>query len=119
MLTVLGMMVFPTRAVWPFQLRDDNRWPHRVYPHFAPMPLAYLHAPFDHPDWIFELKMDGFRALAYVERGNARLMSRRGNVFKSFPTMAADLGAALTVSDSVLDGELSFLTPRAYPSSTT
>src|SRR5687767_8057907 len=28
------------------------------------MPLARLHAPFDHPDWLYELKYDGFRALA-------------------------------------------------------
>jgi ATP-dependent DNA ligase len=34
------------------------------------MPLARLHAPFDHPDWIFELKYDGWRAMAYVENGN-------------------------------------------------
>jgi ATP-dependent DNA ligase len=30
------------------------------------MPLARLHAPFDHADWIDELKYDGFRALAYL-----------------------------------------------------
>ncbi len=29
------------------------------------MPLARLHAPFDHPEWLFELKYDGFRSLAY------------------------------------------------------
>jgi ATP-dependent DNA ligase len=27
------------------------------------MLLARLHAPFDHPDWLFELKYDGFRVL--------------------------------------------------------
>jgi hypothetical protein len=31
------------------------------------MPLAHLNAPFEHPDWMFEPKMDGFRAVAYVE----------------------------------------------------
>ena len=35
----------------------------------APMPLARLHAPFGHPEWIFESKLDGFRAVAYVEDG--------------------------------------------------
>jgi ATP-dependent DNA ligase len=33
------------------------------------MPLARLPESFDHPDWIFEMKYDGFRALAYVEHG--------------------------------------------------
>lgn len=36
------------------------------------MPLACLHAPFDHPDWIFEPLLDGFRALVYVEDGRAQ-----------------------------------------------
>ena len=39
-----------------------------------PMPLARFDAPFEHPDWIFEPKMDGFRAVAYVEDGACRLV---------------------------------------------
>jgi hypothetical protein len=31
-------------------------------PQIEPMPLAVLSGPFDHSDWIFELKYDGFRA---------------------------------------------------------
>jgi bifunctional non-homologous end joining protein LigD len=31
-----------------------------------PMPLVRVPEPFDHSDWLFELKHDGFRALAYV-----------------------------------------------------
>jgi hypothetical protein len=30
------------------------------------MPLVWRREPFDHPDWIFEIKHDGFRAIAYV-----------------------------------------------------
>ncbi len=41
------------------------------------MRLARVRAPFDHPDWIFELKYDGFTALLYVEHGRARLVSHR------------------------------------------
>jgi hypothetical protein len=32
-----------------------------------PMPLVRIPDAFDHPDWLFELQHDGFRALAYVE----------------------------------------------------
>jgi bifunctional non-homologous end joining protein LigD len=46
---------------------------------FAPMSLAVLDQPFDHDDFIFELKYDGFRALADVDNGHCRLISRRGN----------------------------------------
>ena len=37
--------------------------------------------PFDHPDFVYELKLDGFRALALVEHGRCRLMSRNGGEF--------------------------------------
>jgi hypothetical protein len=30
--------------------------------------------PFNHAEWIFELKLDGFRALAYVENNECRLV---------------------------------------------
>jgi bifunctional non-homologous end joining protein LigD len=43
---------------------------------FHPMPLARISQPFDHPDWLFELKYDGFRALAYVSRRGTKLVSR-------------------------------------------
>jgi len=52
------------------------------------MPLLKRAAPFDDPDWIFELKYDGFRALAVIEHGRAQLLSRNGHPFASF----ADLG---------------------------
>jgi bifunctional non-homologous end joining protein LigD len=41
------------------------------------MPLSRLREPFDDPEWIFELKYDGFRGLAYVNGGGAELFSRR------------------------------------------
>jgi ATP-dependent DNA ligase len=40
----------------------------RLWPQFQPMPLLKRHLPFDHADWIFELKYDGFRALLVVSR---------------------------------------------------
>src|ERR1022692_160613 len=35
------------------------------------MPLTTLAVPCDHPDWLFEVKYDGFRALAYLEDARA------------------------------------------------
>ena len=40
------------------------------------MPLARLREPFDHPDWIFELKLDGFRAWSTVAPANSDLPLR-------------------------------------------
>jgi bifunctional non-homologous end joining protein LigD len=62
--------------------------PDLVFPQLEPMPLASFHAPFNHPDWIFELKYDGFRALAYIEAGACRLLSRKRNRYKSFPQLS-------------------------------
>jgi hypothetical protein len=38
------------------------------------MPLAQLPESFDHADFIFEMKYDGFQALALAEDGNERLV---------------------------------------------
>jgi len=54
----------------------------------SPMPLQRRSLPFDDPDWLFELKMDGFRALAVVEHGRAQLLSRNGHPFTSFSALA-------------------------------
>jgi hypothetical protein len=32
--------------------------------------LSLVREPFDHPDYLFELKHDGFRALAYISEGH-------------------------------------------------
>jgi len=45
-------------------------------PRIAPINPARITQPFDHPDWIFELKNDGFRAVAYIEDGTCQLISR-------------------------------------------
>ena len=48
---------------------------------FTPQPLRSKPVPFDHSDYLFELKYDGFRALAYLENGRCRLVSRNGTTF--------------------------------------
>lgn len=70
------------------------------------MPLGRARAPFSHSAWIYEIKWDGFRALAYVEDGACQLVSRNGNVFKSFPALTAALPDELLAGAAVLDGEI-------------
>jgi bifunctional non-homologous end joining protein LigD len=48
------------------------------------MPLRRRRDAFDHPDWLFELKYDGFRALAVIQPGRAQLISRNGNPLASY-----------------------------------
>ena len=73
-------------------------------PHVTPMPLARLATPFDHPDFIFEPKMDGFRAVAYVEGGAWQLVSRNRNAFKTFADLAQAIGQELAGRSAILDG---------------
>jgi bifunctional non-homologous end joining protein LigD len=61
---------------------------------------------FSHPDWIFEIKHDGFRGLAYIEDERARLLSRRGNAYKSFSELCGWIARHLQVENAVLDGEI-------------
>jgi len=70
------------------------------------MPLAHLQAPFDLPGWLFEPKLDGFRALAYVENGACSLVSRNHNAFKTFPELAQAVGQELAGRSAILDGEI-------------
>jgi bifunctional non-homologous end joining protein LigD len=70
------------------------------------MPLFRRPDAFSHPDWIFEIKHDGFRGLAYVEGEHARLLSRRGNQYKSFAELSAWIRRHLKAENAVLDGEI-------------
>ena len=69
------------------------------------MPLAVARAPFSHPDWIFELKWDGFRSLAYIDNGRCRLVSRNGNDFKSFPKLSESITRALRIMTAIRDSD--------------
>jgi bifunctional non-homologous end joining protein LigD len=75
-------------------------------PLVRPQPLVRIPEPFNDPEWIFELKLDGFRALAYIENQECRLVSRNGYVYKTFDPLRAGLVRELKVNDAILDGEI-------------
>jgi bifunctional non-homologous end joining protein LigD len=80
-------------------------------PQFQPMPLGRVPEPFSHPDWLYEVKWDGFRALVFSDKDGVRLVSRNGNVFKSFPGLCDGLARGLRGRRCVLDGEIVCLDP--------
>ena len=59
------------------------------------MILARLPEPFFNPDWLFEVKHDGFRALCYANQRSVKLVSRRGHVYKSFASLCDGIAADL------------------------
>ena len=69
------------------------------------MLATLVDAPFDNPDWLFEVKWDGFRALAFIKNGQVELMSRNNLSFNDkFPQIVKALEK---IKDSViLDGEI-------------
>jgi len=69
------------------------------------MRLTRVAKPFDDPNYLFELKHDGFRAIAYIENGTCRLVSRNSNQFKSFGSLRESL-AKMPVQNAILDGEV-------------
>ena len=89
----------------------------------APMPerpgvmLATLvEKPFSDPEWIFEVKWDGIRALAEVQEGKCRLFSRSGrDVTAHYPELAA-LPERLRASEALIDGEIVVLDEKGRSS---
>jgi bifunctional non-homologous end joining protein LigD len=82
-----------------------------MQPDLRPMLATLTDKPFDDPDWVFETKWDGFRAVAVASPGHASLYSRNGNdISRKYPTVCEAL--ARIKHDAVLDGELVALDDR-------
>src|SRR5215471_8251703 len=62
---------------------------------YRPMPLVRVPEPFDHPEWVFELKHHGVRALAHIRAHRCEFVSRRGHVYKSSNLLAEELAHAV------------------------
>ncbi|HYV20602.1 MAG TPA: non-homologous end-joining DNA ligase [Verrucomicrobiae bacterium] len=79
----------------------------------APLPdaLEPMHAEigssaFNHPDWMWEPKLDGYRVLALIDGTKVRLRSRRGHELgETFPRLVEELGKQAAGS-MILDGEI-------------
>jgi bifunctional non-homologous end joining protein LigD len=74
-------------------------------PTLEPMLPEAIKKPFNHADWIFEVKWDGYRAIAELDKKNVLLYSRnRRSLMKKFPPVVAAL-QKLGLK-AVLDGEI-------------
>ncbi len=80
-----------------------------------PMLAGVADAPFDGDGWAFELKWDGYRALALVTSDATELRSRTGrDLTASYPSLG-DLRRRLLCQEAVLDGEVCVLGPEGKP----
>jgi hypothetical protein len=88
--------------------------PKKSVPEFVePMQASSVKEPFDSPDWIFETKLDGYRAIALIDSiGKARIWSRNHLPFEpKFPTVIDAVGQ-LGLRSTILDGEIVALDER-------
>ncbi len=83
-----------------------------------PMLATTAPAPRDQDRWALEMKWDGVRALAYIEKGKVRLMSRtERDITVTYPELAR-LGAAPTPTPHkqiLLDGEIVVFGDGGWP----
>src|SRR5216684_1763784 len=79
-----------------------------------PMLATLTDHPFSDPNWLFEIKWDGVRALAQIENGALALRSRNGvDIAKRYPELAS-LPNALAVRQAILDGEVVALDEQGH-----
>jgi bifunctional non-homologous end joining protein LigD len=81
-----------------------------------PMLATLVDEPFEDPEWIFEIKWDGYRAVAFIQDGDVRLVSRNGNDLTSGYPELHDLAQHVSAKHAVLDGEIVALDDQGRPS---
>lgn len=69
-----------------------------------PMKATLVREPFDDPGWLYEIKWDGYRALAVIQHHQAELISRNNISFDQFHPVADALGKWNV--NAVIDGEI-------------
>jgi bifunctional non-homologous end joining protein LigD len=81
----------------------------------SPRRLSRRSEPFDSDQFIYELKIDGFSALAHIQNRQGELFSRNGNTFLGFAELATWIAEHLQVEGAVLDGEICCLDEEGRP----
>jgi bifunctional non-homologous end joining protein LigD len=94
---------------------DLQEAPVQPMPHgIKPMLATLVKAPFDHPDWLFEVKWDGYRAVAEIQDGKAALYTRNHiSLHKKFSLIAESLEKF--GFEAVLDGEIVVVDEQGQP----
>ena len=81
-----------------------------------PMLATIIEQPFDNPDWLFEIKWDGYRAITFIDGGRARLVSRNRNDLTAQFSELATLAKYVNAERAILDGEIVALDDAGRPS---
>ncbi len=80
-----------------------------------PMLATLVDDPFSSPEWIFETKWDGFRAVCFIQNGGARFVSRNQlDMTHQYPELV-DVGKQVDAKEAILDGEIVALDREGMP----
>src|SRR5579862_7028845 len=71
-----------------------------------PMLAESVDKPFDGEEWLFEIKWDGYRAVAFINDGKVRLVSRNQNDLTPRYPELKDMAQYIDAKTAVLDGEV-------------
>ncbi|MGZ5410791.1 MAG: non-homologous end-joining DNA ligase, partial [Aeromicrobium sp.] len=81
-----------------------------------PMKATSGDKPFDDPDWMFELKLDGYRIEAVVDNGKVRLWTRnKQDAARYFPDLASAKPTWINADTAIVDGEVVALDAEGRP----
>jgi bifunctional non-homologous end joining protein LigD len=81
-----------------------------------PMHCETREGAFTRDDWLFELKLDGYRLIASKSKGEALLLTRNGNDYTNvFPEIARAV-KALPFDECIIDGEVVVCDAKGLPS---
>jgi bifunctional non-homologous end joining protein LigD len=106
-----GFALFQTRGNQWMIHRERQSLPTGMRPMLALTGAA----PRDRQNWALEMKWDGVRALAYIERGRVRLASRtERDITVAYPELAG-LGSATPHKQLLLDGEIVVFGDEGWP----
>jgi bifunctional non-homologous end joining protein LigD len=81
-----------------------------------PMLASIAEDPFDDPNWLFEIKWDGYRVISFIEGGKVKMISRNQNdLGPRYPELSA-LPKLVNANTAILDGEVVVLDEQGRPS---
>jgi bifunctional non-homologous end joining protein LigD len=74
-----------------------------------PMLATSVDDPFDDPEWLYEIKWDGYRAIAFISKGKVRLVSRNQNDLTAQYSELHSIPSFIKADTAILDGEIAAL----------
>ena len=81
-----------------------------------PMLATSIEETFDSQDWLYEIKWDGYRSVAFINDGNLRLVSRNHNDQTAQFSELGDFPSYVRAKRAIIDGEVVAIDEHGRPS---